>query len=492
MPVMQGSARDLGEASDRFADLACLRYLGGDSVARRRRALRLLAETPELVKASAYAAAVVGDVSTLRGMLDGDPGLATRRGGPRDWDPLMYLCYGRVAPLRAGSDPVAAARLLLERGANPGTRTLMNDIYVFTALTGAVGDGEGGPIAQPPHPQARALAELLLDAGADPNDEDQALYNTHFARGNEWLELLLSRGLRAGRPVNWAPEKMPTLDYLLGVSVLQGFQDRVALLLAHGAAAEGREFYNHRTHHDNALLGGHGQIAELLLRHGARAAALTPAEQLRAAFLRADTSEVRRLTAAGIEGRDDAGTVMAAAQHGRLAALRMLLDAGVPASTANGEGLTALHVAAQHGHRLVVEELLARGASQEVREPLYGGTPLGRVTWFSRRRPTPEREAVKRFLVERSTDLFDVIFVGDAQRLAVLLGEDPARASAARQGGRTALHVLAEDDVPDPLPLLDLLLRHGARRDARDQQGRTPLDRAREMEAEELAAALAS
>jgi len=312
------------EAADRFVDLACLRYAGGDPVAHRRRAARLLDEVPGLVQASAYAAAVVGDLGTLRGMLDADPGLATRRGGPRGWDALMYLCYGRVTPARAGWDALAAARLLLERGANPGTRTLMNDIYVFTALTGAVGDGEGGPIAQPPHPQARALAELLLDAGADPNDEDQALYNTHFARSNEWLELLLSRGLRAGRPVNWAPEKMPTLDYLLGVSVQQGFQDRVALLLAHGAAAEGREFYNHRPHHENALLAGHTQIAELLLRHGAQPAALSPAQQLRAAFLRADTAEVRRLSATPIDGRDDVGTIHAAAQHGRLAAVRML------------------------------------------------------------------------------------------------------------------------------------------------------------------------
>ena len=40
----------------------------------------------------------------------------------------------------------------------------------FTALTGASGEGEQGPVNQPPHPEWEAFARLLLDAGADPND----------------------------------------------------------------------------------------------------------------------------------------------------------------------------------------------------------------------------------------------------------------------------------------------------------------------------------
>jgi len=42
------------------------------------------------------------------------------------------------------------------------------------------------------HTHRRALVELLLDAGADPNDE-QALYNVHFLRNEGWLELMLAR-----------------------------------------------------------------------------------------------------------------------------------------------------------------------------------------------------------------------------------------------------------------------------------------------------------
>jgi hypothetical protein len=54
----------------------------------------------------------------------------------------------------------------------------------------------------------------------------------------------------------------------------------------------------------------------------------------------------------------------------------------------------------------------------------------------------------------------------------------------------TPLHVLVEADVPDPLPLIDLLRRHGAPVDARDAKGRTPRDIAVELELPRAAAAL--
>jgi hypothetical protein len=109
-------------------------------------------------------AAAVGDVGALRQHLDRDAHLATRRGGPRHWDALLYVCNARIAP-RASWDPLACARLLLERGADARTHALMYQVP-YTAITGAIGAGEAGPVAAPPHTQARALVELLLERRA--------------------------------------------------------------------------------------------------------------------------------------------------------------------------------------------------------------------------------------------------------------------------------------------------------------------------------------
>lgn len=109
-----------------------------------------------------------------------------------------------------------------------------------TALTGVAGEGEQGI---PPLPQARAMAELLLDTGADPHDS-QLLYNTHFRPETEWLELLLARGLKQGQRTNWDPDGPTTIDYLLCQAASNGHQRRVDLLLAAGANPDAPSIYN--------------------------------------------------------------------------------------------------------------------------------------------------------------------------------------------------------------------------------------------------------
>src|SRR5262245_10515736 len=177
-----------------LADLACLTYGPNESPRRVARARQLLAGDPGLVDASGFAAAAAGDGAALERWLAGDPERVRRRGGPRDWTPLLYLTYSRIPDDLPVRSALGCARLLLERGADPNDAWPDSGSYRFSALTGAIGEGEQGLELQPPHAHARELAVLLLDAGAHPDDE-QGLYNSHFTPGDEWLELLLARGL---------------------------------------------------------------------------------------------------------------------------------------------------------------------------------------------------------------------------------------------------------------------------------------------------------
>lgn len=190
----------MSDDADEFLRLACLVY-GGDDHSRPALAADMLRRDPSLSGRTIHTAAAAGDTAAAAGMLTRDPTLVTTRGRPFDWEPLLYLAYSRVVSGDSSHSSLGVARLLLEHGADPNAGCLWNGTYLFTALTGAFGYGEDAP-NQPPHPESIALARLLLDAGADPND-DQTIYNRHFRPDNDYLELLLARGLGGPRRGPW-------------------------------------------------------------------------------------------------------------------------------------------------------------------------------------------------------------------------------------------------------------------------------------------------
>ncbi|MEI9815013.1 MAG: ankyrin repeat domain-containing protein [Acidobacteriota bacterium] len=329
----------------------------------------------------------------LRAHAEADRDALERIAQPRDWDALTYLCFSRYLRLDLTRSEafVRTARALLDAGASANTGWIeMIDHpnprpVIEAAIYGAAG------IAQ-----HAGLTRLLLERGADPNDEETP-YHVIETRDNTVLKILLESG-------KCNEKSMSTL--LLRKCDWHDI-DGVRTILEHGANPNwitgwGVGALHQAVRRDNQL-----QTIELLMDYGAdptlqgtdglsaiviaarrgRAGALDLFEQ-RGAKL--DLTGLDALIAACARDRRDTirtlierepllrslliahgGSLLAEFSGvGNLAGVRNLLDLGVrPDVLYQGDGYwgiakdsTALHVAAWRAWPDVVKELIARGA----------------------------------------------------------------------------------------------------------------------------------
>ena len=382
-PLTTGCAR-----AEEFLRLACLSY-GGDSAARQERARELLAAHPDIATASIHAMAAVGDVTAAAALLADDPAQASAPGGPHDWEPLLYLAYSRLDSTAAGHSTLEVARLLLASGADPNAGYLWEGTYAFTALTGALGEGED-TVNQPRHQFWLPLARLVLDAGADPNDS-QGLYNRMFAASDDHLRLLFSYGLGSGAGGPWyarlgsaLPSPAQMLQDQLLWAAEHNLADRVTLLLAHDVDPDGLGFWftgtERRTAYQRAVLAGNTETAELLLAAGARRTALDPAQEFISACLSADRHRVDEMVTADPTVVRHAiaaepAAILRAAELRRPDAIRLLAELGFDVNAV--QRISALHEAASTGGLAMVELLLSLGADPNQRDCSFDSTPLG-------------------------------------------------------------------------------------------------------------------
>jgi hypothetical protein len=236
-------APDEGPATA-FLRLVCGGLLSTDAVQPAddlRRARQLLAQHPELPAVSLAVAAACCDVAAVRAHLAADPSQATRASEPYGWPPLLYLA-------RAGHDPqvrpeqaAEVAQLLLAAGADPNDGRFQLGMYLrpnpVTALGGALFAGGNGRSSRA---RAMVLGRVLLEADADPNDGSAANLVTHGENDDELLELLFEFGLgqATGHWHRLLGEQMVSsavvLRELLFYAIDRNQQHRVALLARHG------------------------------------------------------------------------------------------------------------------------------------------------------------------------------------------------------------------------------------------------------------------
>src|SRR2546423_10790643 len=150
-------------------------YRGDDE-----RVSELLAGEPEL---DVFEAAAFGRVEQLRELLDEDPSRANPFGDD-GFQPLGLACF---------FGHVEAARLLLDRGADPNSLARNEHIQAGPLHSASASENKGPGVRY-------ELCELLLDRGADPNLEQGGGFTARDAarqNGDERLEeLLLERGAR--------------------------------------------------------------------------------------------------------------------------------------------------------------------------------------------------------------------------------------------------------------------------------------------------------
>jgi ankyrin repeat protein len=360
------------DPADDFCRLACLVYSAEDGPDRWAAAAALLAEQPDLPARSVAAAAAAGDPAALATHL-ADPAAASAPTGPYRWEPLLYLTYSRLPQV----DPLRAAELLLDAGADPDAGYAWHGLTPpFTALTGCFGEGEQGPRRQPRHSRSTELARLLLEAGADPND-GQTLYNRMFLPGDDYLELLFGYGLGQESSGVWrdrlggaleTPAEM--LARPLTWAAAHGFTDRVRLLLQHGVDPDARSPEGRAL--PLAAAAGHREIAELLLAAGAEPVEWSPAAGLVAAVLAGDEAGVDPAVLPAVLA-DRPGLVAEAVEVGADPELAVRLGFDV---SGRYEGQTALHTAAWNGDLDLVRRLVSLGADLDARDDRFDGRPV--------------------------------------------------------------------------------------------------------------------
>ena len=358
------------------------------------RARRLLALHPKIASANFYVALVLGDAGAVDARLSKDPSLATKAGGQRGWEPIHYICYTSV-----GSDGLAdIARRLIGLGVDPNTK--------FPWLH----HGVRRPVLWGASRQAQSLAlvNVLLDAGADPND-GVTLPMAASAGDVPALETLLAHGAKVDQL--WASDGSTAL-----YAILQWSRTDVGALwlLAHGADpnavfAENGETPLHaaarawdmplvealvargadiarrradgRTPYALAELNGNRAVAEWLVGHGA-SPELSDVDRLVAASSRGDRAAVDALLAKNPELKreitdDHYIGFHHAAERNDVRALEAMLAAGFdPNRPDTSIGKTVLHSAAMEGWPDSVRLLLAHGASVHIRDREFNGPPL--------------------------------------------------------------------------------------------------------------------
>ncbi len=397
------------------------------------KAVRLLAQTPEIAGHSLATALMLGDVARVRDEIARDPAAATRADPATGWTPLHAVCASRWHFLDLARAPglAATARLLLDAGADLNARLGASGRTPLNCATATASGGVGH----------EAIMRLLLERGAVPEDDD--LYLTSFSdddhrclrllldhtpdvaataekalaapvstKDTEGVRLLLEAGADPNRYAD--DEGQPTSAVYAAVRA-DCPAELIALLVAHGADPA-RPGPDGHTPQRLATIRGRTDLAGLLGGDG-----LPDTTRFVGACVTGDRATALDLAAAAADlDQAELAALVHAAEAGNEQAVSLMLDLGFPIDVRRDDGATALHAAAFAGSAPVVRLLLDRGADPEAPDGQWESPALEWAVIGSGFRPKtsphPDWIATVRVLIEAGASTQGLSLSPDAQK----------------------------------------------------------------------------
>ncbi|MBC8103293.1 MAG: ankyrin repeat domain-containing protein [Cytophagales bacterium] len=376
--ALSASASSPTERADRLAEAST----NGQQEA----VLLLFTSEPGLAKATLAAACATGDTDAVEAFLAADPVLLNAKVGPRGWEPLLYVCYSCLLK-EADYRPrlVATARLLLDRGADPNAHWLNPewDDCPESCLYGATGVND-----------CPTLAEMLLKAGADPND-NESLYHSTELPTPDCMKILLRYGADVTAQNNAlahlldreAPDWLPLMlgaaqdpaqiPPVLPHALRRGRSAEVFRLLIESGMPLDTPNEGGLTPYQSATRLGREDVAVMLAAAGADTT-LTPADTILGRLARGEKVAPEDITPEVIQIIDAEPTaeLVRQAERGNTAVLEALLAAGANPNVCDSH-TTPLHLPASNGDLQTVRLLLRYGADPTLEDLVHKGHAVG-------------------------------------------------------------------------------------------------------------------
>ncbi len=425
-----------------------------------------------------------GNLSTVQRVIEKSPALVnlplTRRGLP----PLT---------LAVGKGDAAVVAYLLKQGADANLvdpRLEMPVLHIALGKPSLLADAWDGP----------GMARALLEHGADVNARDEwgdtPLHVAAEHQNPETVLVLLDRGAKIEAADTYG-------DTALHNAAQHDKIQIVAILLKRGADPNAENRKGETPVHEAARYASLDSL-KILVNEGGDISKRT-----------ATGATVLELAAAPLRrgfGDQPSMTEEVKRRRTAFAMVEFLLGKGADPCDRGSSGCTALHAAARAGSTKVVELLLDHGAPANIEDD-SGRTPLFVARHWKREDTAAslEKRGGKNLLAyepEAVEAFFKALDTGNVDAVTRALKETPSLSNARNRRGETALqHITQEGGRADIVKLLvfhgaevnvardgmfratplhnaamggdraviDLLLEGGARLEARDDRGATPL-----------------